>query len=190
MNKSRLITGTILLVAAAVLGTLHVTLPSFTLSFYVEDQNMPYLPIGIMAVIGIILLVGVGEKQEKEPKKEIVVDEKKAALNKRLEIIAWGLYLIMLGGFAFLPDAVIPKGASSIGVGVIMLGLNLLRYLNGIKMSGFTTFLGVVAVISGIMQIFGLHDIEGAILLIVLGLYTIVKPTIEKKGYFGKAEEK
>ena len=190
MNKSRLITGVILLVVAAVLATLRVALPSFTVTFMFEDKNMPYVPLVIMAAIGIFLIAGAGERPEEEPKKEIVIDEKKVALNKRLETIAWGLYLIMLGGFAFLPDGTIPNGASSIGVGVILLGLNAVRYLNGIKMSGFTTFLCVVLLVSGTMQIFGLHDIEGPILLIVLGLYTIVKPAIEKTGYFGKAEEK
>jgi len=188
MNRSKLITGTILLVVAAVLGTLYFTLPSTNMVFMVGDKNMPYMPAIILAVIGIFILAGAGEKAE-ESKKEIVIDEKKAALNKRLETIAWGLYIIMLGGFAFLPDDTMPKGASSIVVGVIMLGLNLVRYLNGIKMSGFTTFLGVVSLVSGVMQLFGLHDLEGAILLIILGAYFIVKPSIEKKGIFGKAEE-
>ena len=188
MNRSKLITGTILLVVAAVLGTLYFTLPSTNMVFMVGDKNMPYMPAIILAVSGICLRAGAGEKAE-ESKKEIVIDEKKAALNKRLETIAWGLYIIMLGGFAFLPDDTMPKGASSIVVGVIMLGLNLVRYLNGIKMSGFTTFLGVVSLVSGVMQLFGLHDLEGAILLIILGAYFIVKPSIEKKGIFGKAEE-
>jgi hypothetical protein len=98
-----------------------------------------------------------------------VIDEEKAALNKRLETIAWGLFLIMMGGFSFVPHETVPKGAWSIGVGLLMLGLNLVRYLKGIKMSGFTTFLGVVSVISGVLQLFGLHDLEGAVLVIILG---------------------
>jgi hypothetical protein len=188
MNRSKLITGTILLVVAAVLGTLYFTLPSTNMIFMVGDKNMPYMPAIILAVIGVFILAGAGEKAE-ESKKEIVIDEEKAALNKRLETIAWGLYIIMLGGFAFLPDNTMPKGASSIGVGLLMLGLNLVRYLKGIKMSGFTTFLGVVSLVSGVMQLFGLHDLEGAVLVIILGAYLIVKPSIEKKQIFGKAEE-
>ena len=189
MNRSKLITGTILLVAAAVLATLYFMLPVGKMYFLVGDVNMPYVPAIVLGVIGIVVLAGAGEKTEK-PKKEIVIDEEKAGLNKRLETIAWGLFLIMLGGFSFVPHETVPEGAWSIGVGLIMLGLNLVRYLNGIKMSGFTTFLGVVSVISGVLQLFGLHDIEGAILLIILGAYFIVKPSIEKKGLFGKAEEK
>ena len=149
---------------------------------------MPYVPAIVLGVIGIVVVAGAGEKAE-EPQKEIVIDEEKAALNKRIETIAWGLFLIMLGGFSFVPHKTVPKGAWSIGVGLIMLGLNLVRYLNGIKMSGFTTFLGVVSVISGVLQLLGMHDLEGALMLIILGAYLIVKPSIEKKGLFGKAEE-
>ena len=189
MNKSKLITGVILLTVAAVLGALYFALPAGKMYFLVGDVNMPYVPAIVLGVIGIVVLAGAGEKIE-EPKKEIVIDEEKAALNKRLETIAWGLFLVMLGGFSFVSYEIVPKGAWSIGVGLLMLELNLVRYLKGIKMSGFTTFLGVVSLVSGMMQLFGLHDLEGAVLVIILGAYLIVKPSIEKEQLFGKAEEK
>jgi hypothetical protein len=113
----------------------------------------------------------------------------KVALNKRLETIGWGLFLIMLGGFSFVPDEVVAKGVWSIGVGVIMLGLNVARYFYGIKMSGFTTFLGVVSLIGGVLQLLGMHTLEGAILLIILGAYLIVKPWFDKRQLFGKVEK-
>jgi len=95
----------------------------------------------------------------------------------------------MLGGFMFIPETVVSKGAWSIGVGVIMLGLNAVRYSKGIKMSGFTTFLGIISLIGGVLQIVALQNAEGAILLIVLGAYLIVKPWFDKRKLFGKAEE-
>ena len=119
----------------------------------------------------------------------MVINEEKAALNKRLESMSWGLFLIMLGGFAFVPPEIISRGVWSIGVGLIMLGLNLARYLNEIKMSGFTTFLGIVSLLSGILELFGVNQFEGAILLIILGAYVIAKPWFEKRQLFGKAEE-
>jgi len=119
---------------------------------------------------------------------QLEVTEKKM-LNKRLESIGWGCFLIMLGGFALVPEAVVPKGLWSIGVGVIMLGLNVARYFSQIKMSGFTTFLGVIALISGVMQLLGMHSFEGAILLIILGAYLLIKPWFDKRQLFGKAEE-
>lgn len=58
-----------------------------------------------------------------------------------------------------------------------------------IKMSGFTTFLGVIALISGVMQLLGVHSFEGAILLIILGAYLLVKPWFDRRQLFGKAED-
>jgi len=122
-------------------------------------------------------------------KKAMVVNEEKAALNKRMESVAWGLFIIMLGGFAFVPKEMVPKGAWSVGVGVIMLGLNLARYLNKVKMSGFTTVLGIIALVGGIVQLMGFNQLEDAILLIILGIYIIFKPFFDKRALFGKAEE-
>jgi hypothetical protein len=95
----------------------------------------------------------------------------------------------MLGGFSFVPHDMVPEGLWSIGVGLIMLGLNAARYYNGIKMSGFTTVLGVLSLISGVTQLFGLHSFEGPVLLIILGAYLIVKPWFEKRQLFGKAKQ-
>ena len=56
-------------------------------------------------------------------------------------------FLIMLGGFLFVPEWFIKGGWWSIGVGLIFLGLNAARYFNGLRMSGFTTFLGLLPMI-------------------------------------------
>jgi hypothetical protein len=114
---------------------------------------------------------------------------KKKALNKRLESIGWGLFLIMLGGFGLVPSEQVPKGVWSIGVGVIMLGLNATRYYYGIKMSGFTTFLGILSLLGGVAQLLGMHSLDGALLLIILGVYLLLKPWFEERHIFGKAEE-
>ena len=121
-------------------------------------------------------------------KTEPTIDTEKAALNKRLETVFWGLFLIMLGGWALVPSETIPKGAWSIGVGLLMLGLNAVRYLNQIRMSGFTTILGILALLGGIGDMIGWADLNGAILLIILGAYLILKPWFEEKKLFGKAE--
>ena len=118
-----------------------------------------------------------------------VQDPEKAALNKRLETTFWGLFLITLGGWAFVPEQTIPKGAWSIVVGLLMLGLNATRYFSSIRMSGFTTVLGILAVLGGIGDMLGWADINGAFLLIILGAYLILKPWFEKQKLFGKAEE-
>ena len=113
----------------------------------------------------------------------------KVALNKRLETVGWGFFLIMAGGFALVPDAVIPKGLWSIGLGLILIGLNAARYFNGIRMSGFTTFIGILSLIGGVIQLLGWKSMDGAFFLIILGVYLILKPWFDKHQLFGKAEQ-
>ena len=192
MNRSRMIGGSICLAVAVLLAVLTFTLPEGTITFMVDGTNRPMVPVIVMAALGSLLLgaaIAGGQKTAPPRESEIVVDPAKAALNKRLETIGWGCFLIMLGGFALVPDEVLPKGLWSIGVGVIMLGLNVARYFNKIKLSSFTTFLGIISLVSGVLQLLGMHTLEGAILLIVLGAYLVVKPWFEKRQLFGRAEE-
>jgi len=192
MKKSNLIWGIVCLVIAAGLTVANLALPENEVVFMVGDINMPWTPPVVLAIVGIILLATAneGEKMEKETKQEdINVDTEKATLNKNLERVAWGAFLIMLGGFMFVPEEIIKGGWWSIGVGLIFLGLNAARYFNGLRMSGFTTFLGILSVTGGILDLVGMEGINGAILLIVLGGYVILKPYFEKRQLFGKAEQ-
>ena len=125
---------------------------------------------------------------EQTPKPASVKDLEKAALNKRLETAFWGLFLIMLGGQWLLRDANVPNGTWDFGVGLILLGLNAARYFNGLKMSSFTTFLGILALVGGLAQMIFKFDLGGALLLIILGAYLILRPWFDKQGLFGKAE--
>ncbi len=193
MNKSRFMWGIICLALAALLGVLSVVLPADKMMFTVGEENMPWVPAVILGIVGIVLLVtSVGGQRETTPqaaRPEIVLDPEKAALNQRLEMMGWGCFLIMLGGFVLVPHTVVARGFWSIGVGSIMLGLNAARYFFKIRMSGFTTFLGVISLIGGILQLVGLEAIEGAFLLIILGAFLLVRPWFEKRQLFGRAEE-
>ena len=190
MNKSKLIWGIICLVIAGVLTVANLRLPEDSLMFMFGDVNMPWVPPVVLGIIGIILLATVNQPEEKkEAKEEITVDSDKAALNKRLETMAWGLFLVMLGGFMFVPQEIVRGGWWSIGVGLIFLGLNAARYFNGLRMSGFTTFLGILSIIGGIFDLVGMESVNGAVLLIVLGGYLILKPYFDKRQLFGKAEQ-
>ena len=76
-----------------------------------------------------------------------------------------------------------------LGVGVIMLGLNAARYILKIKMSGFTTFLGLLSVAGGVAQLLGWDSFDGAFFLIILGAYLILKPWFDQRQLLGKAEQ-
>lgn len=97
------------------------------------------------------------------------------ALDRQLEGISWALFLIMIGGLWLIPN--VPEGVWLIGVGVIMLGLNVVRYLNGIRMGLFSSLLGVFALALGIAELFGLNWPVLPMILILIGaniLYDVV----------------
>ena len=190
MNKSKLIWGIICLVIAGGLAVLNLVLPPEDLMFMVGDVNMPWVPPIVLAIVGIVLLATSTQPEEKEEAQEVIdVDPEKVEMNKNFERIAWGAFLIMLGGFMFVPEEIVKGGWWSIGVGLIFLGLNAARYFSGLRMSGFTTFLGILSIIGGILDLIGMEGVNGAVLLIVLGGYIILKPYFDKRQLFGKAEQ-
>ena len=107
--------------------------------------------------------------------------EQKSALNKRLEAISWALFLIMIAVLWLMPEGRVPKDAWLIGVGLIMLGLNGTRYLYGIKMSGFTIVLGIVALAYGTSSSLGANLPFFPILFLIIGASIILFPLIKKK---------
>lgn len=191
MNKTNLIWGVICLAIAGGLAAANLILPPDNMMFQVGNVNMPWVPPVVLAIVGIVLLATAGSgSTKKEAAEEISIDPEKAALNKRLESIALGAFLIMLGGSMFVPNEIVKGGWWSIGVGLIFLGLNATRYFKGLRMSGFTTFLGIISVAGGALDLAGMNGVSTAVLLIVLGSYLILKPWFEKKHLFGKAEQR
>ncbi len=104
----------------------------------------------------------------------------KQVLNKRLETSGWALFLIMLGGLGLVPNEQVPGGVWLIGAGLIMLGLNAARFINGIQMSGFTVVLGILALLSGIGDFLHVELPLFPILLILIGAHILLKPMFEK----------
>jgi presenilin-like A22 family membrane protease len=100
-------------------------------------------------------------------------DARKQELNRRLETVSWGLFLIMLGGFALLKG--VPEGTWLIGAGVIMLGLNAVRLLVGIRASWFTITLGTIALLSGLGSVLGIDIPVGPVLIVLIGLAIIAR---------------
>jgi hypothetical protein len=102
-------------------------------------------------------------------------DTTKVALNKRLEDIGWGLFLIMIGCIWLVPQERVPEGTWLVGTGLLLLALNAVRYLNDIAMSGFTNVLGVLALAAGVGDLLGLRLPLFAICLIIFGASILLK---------------
>ncbi len=65
--------------------------------------------------------------------------------------IAWGALFILWGlteTFKFLPD-----GTGAIGIGLILIGLNVARSLTGHPTSGLTTTFGILALLLGGLEL-------------------------------------
>jgi hypothetical protein len=98
-------------------------------------------------------------------------------LNRNFEAIAWGALFIWWGITALVPS--LPDGTGTIGFGLILIGVNIARLLNGIPVSRFSMTLGILAIVWGGLELAGVFlslPFElpiFAILLIVLGVIVL-----------------
>lgn len=108
-------------------------------------------------------------------------------INRKLETIAWGVLLILLGVDFFVPGLLVPYGIGMLGIGIILLGLNLARYLSHIPVNGFSITLGVLTLIEGGAALArGLLGIQVKLpffptLLIGIGLILIIRVAVPMK---------
>lgn len=108
-------------------------------------------------------------------------EESKESLSRRLEAIGWGLFLITIGMLWLAPAGIVPEGTWLIAAGVIMLGVNLVRYLNGIKLRGTSLLLGLLAIVFGLGELAGVQLPFVSILLIVFGASIILRPWLDSR---------
>ncbi len=94
----------------------------------------------------------------------------KLALDRRLEGFGWAALLITLGILWLMPENQVPRGSWLIAAGIIMLGLNAIRYINGIRMSVFSLVVGSIAIVLGLSGFFGVNLPLFPIVLIVIGI--------------------
>jgi hypothetical protein len=80
-------------------------------------------------------------KRKKEPMNNIQV------LNQRYEAITWGAIFILLGFLMFIPGD--QNNVFVLGIGIILLGLNLARSLTQIAVNRFTVIIGAMALVLG-----------------------------------------
>jgi hypothetical protein len=108
-------------------------------------------------------------------------------LNPDLDTIAWGALLILWGITEMVKS--LPEGTGAIGIGIILIGLNLARSWKRQATSGFTTTLGILMLLLGALQLAHpyLHlSFElpiFAILLLALGLILLGSSLRESKNH-------
>ncbi len=98
-------------------------------------------------------------------------------LNRTFEAIGWGALFIWWGITELATP--LPAGTGLIGVGLILLGLNVARRSSGVATNGFSTIVGVLALVWGGLELAGASlslPFElpvFAILMIVLGVIVL-----------------
>ncbi len=94
-------------------------------------------------------------------------------LNHNFATIGNGALLIWWGLVLMVDPLTIAMGA--IGTGLIMLGVNAARRLNGIASKGSTTVIGIIALVWGLLEtVFDPRaELSFALMLIVVGVVTI-----------------
>jgi hypothetical protein len=161
-------------------------------SEYLEGMEMRLLDNGEMILFGPIVdqaaLMGILTKLYRlnltilsfnHSKKRNEEKMNTQTINRYFESIAWGALFVWWGILELVKG--LPNGVGAIGIGLILLGLNVARALNRIPTSGFTTFLGLLALVWGGLELasvtIGLpFEISVLpVLLIVIGMFTLVR---------------
>ena len=100
-------------------------------------------------------------------------------LDKRYETFAWGVGFVSIGILSLIPGD--QSGIGVLSIGLILIGLNLTRSLSKIPINTFTTILGLLAFLLGLVALFrralNIPPFEldlFALLLIIIGIYFLI----------------
>lgn len=110
-----------------------------------------------------------------------VHESREAVLDRRLEDIGWGLFFVLIGAIWFLPANLVPDGVPLMAVGLLLLALNVVRWLKGIPIHVLSTALGVLALAGGIGELLDAQLELLPLFLLVVGAGIVLKPLLERK---------
>ena len=99
----------------------------------------------------------------------------KVSLDKRLAVVFWPLMCILAGVLWLLPKERVPDGTWLVGIGLILLGLNAVRFLKGIPVRLLPTILGALALGAGLAEFAGVNLPLVPLTLIAIGASVILE---------------
>ena len=79
-----------------------------------------------------------------------------------------------------VPVERVPEGAALLGVAAILLGVNVIRYLNRIAVSGCSFVLGVAALLAAFSRIWRTELLALAIGLLIISASLVAEPPLTK----------
>jgi len=112
---------------------------------------------------------------------EKIDDPKKKAILDKINGIGLALFVIMIGSLLLVPKGTLPESTWLIGIGLIMVGGNVARRLNGIRLCQCSGVLGVILLIAGVLGLYGVAFPVFPILLIIFGVSIVINLISKKK---------
>ncbi len=103
--------------------------------------------------------------------------EQKTANNKVYDAVAWGAFIVLLGvGWATsIAYQISTTVYIALGVGVILIALNLARRFTAIKISKFSLFVGLIALALSCSGIVGYELPFIPTLIVLVGLFVVAE---------------
>lgn len=105
---------------------------------------------------------------------------RKAQLDRRLHDIAWGLLLLITGIVWLVPRGRVPESTWLLGVAAVLLGVNVVRALQRIRLNGFSLVLGIAALVAALTRLWRPDLPLLGICLLVIGASLVLKPFFTK----------
>lgn len=106
--------------------------------------------------------------------------QKETGLDRRFSDIGWGLLFMLTALVWIVPSQQVPEGTWLFGVAAILIGINVVRYLKHLAMSGFSLVLGFLALLAAFGQLWRVDLPLLAICLFVIGASLVVKPLLTR----------
>ncbi len=107
------------------------------------------------------------------------VSERKR-LAGRLDDVAWALLFLMSGAILVVPGVPHPWAAWFIGVGAILVGVNVVAYAFGLRVHVLTTGCGAIAMAAGVGAYVGIEIPIVALVLLLIGVVILAAPLIQR----------
>lgn len=97
--------------------------------------------------------------------------ENVAAMQARLSALGWGLFFVWVGVVMLLDFG---SAIGALGVGIITLGVQVVRKLFGLALEGFWVAVGVVFAAGGIWALYEINLPLVPVLLVVAGVILLI----------------
>lgn len=98
------------------------------------------------------------------------------SFERRLDSFGWGVILILSGAMWLAPKGLLPEGSWFLSVGLVLVGLNAARYSFHREWNGWSTAVGVLALLAGTGALLHVNVPFFGITLIVIGLLGLLLP--------------